>query len=253
MKKFGIVAGRQSQAMAGMVTQKYPDVEFVSAWSDLVELKNDLTKKGREVIGELEGILVLDWGLTSEVTEEEFARIIYIQDLFKAKELFGTYLFFCTKRPDLFKRLDEHFIDMPDSKYEGVKIDLMRDYLIDQIYGLLTFPYAVLQYGSKELEIRREEQRKALETISDTRRYYSLTGRREQIMAQIRRLNAELMVVDNELFKFGEERITRSLDLGALDADAGIEKKRNDRLLEDSEMEKAFREAESTKKRTPFW
>lgn len=253
MKKFGIVAGRQSQAIAGTLTKDYPDLDFVRAWADLMELKNDLTKRGREVLGELEGILVLDWGLPSEKTEEEFARITYVQNLFKAKDFFGTYLFICTKRPDLFKRLDTHFIDMPDSKYEGIKIDLMPEYKTDHIYALLTFPYAVLQYGSKELEIRRDEQRKAVETIQDTRRYYSLTGRREQILSQLRRLSAELQVVDTELFKYGEERITRSLESSLVDLDVGQEKRKTARLLEDEEMDKAFREEETTQTRRLFW
>ncbi|PGT90073.1 hypothetical protein [Bacillus thuringiensis] len=253
MKTFGIVAGRQSETMAGTITGAYPDIEFTKAWTDLRELKNDLTKKDRGGLGELQGILVLDWGLPSETTEEEFSHIVFIQNMLQAKEFFGLYIFFCTKRADLYKRLDEHFTDMPDTKYDGTKLDLVSGYDVDNMYALLTFPYALLKRGSKELEIRRDEQRKAVGTIMDTRRFYTLMGRKDQISSMMRKLEAEMRVIESELTKFTEERLARNLEYVDNDLQSGIKKKPNVQLLEDVEVEKAVEEVEQPKKKNGFF
>lgn len=254
MKNFGIVAGLQSEALASQMVSAHPDIEFTKAWEDLRELKNDVAKGDREALGDIEGILVLDWGMTNPDTEDEFSHIVFVQNMFNAKKFFGTYLFFCTKRVDLYKRLDQHFMEMPDAKYDGTKIDLVHEYEIDKLYKLLSFPYAVLQKGAKELDIRRDEQRKAAQTILDTRRFYTLMGRKEEINSQQRRLDAEERVIDAELLKFTQERLDRNLDMAARDFDAGVKKHPEAMLLEPEEIEEVVKkEVEPKKKRNLFF
>ncbi|MFV1457408.1 hypothetical protein [Bacillus mycoides] len=249
MKNFGIVAGIQSEAIAGQISSMYPEVEFTKAWGDLRELKNDVTRGDREVLGDIEGILILDWGLPSDDTEEEFSHIVFMQDMFRAKKFFGMYLFFCTKRVDLYKRLDQHFMEMPDAKYEGTKVDLVHGYEIDMLYKLLSFPYAVLQKGAKELDIRRDEQRKAAQALRDSRRFWTLMGRKEEIQAQQRRLDAEERVIDKELLNFTQERIERNLDMAVNDLESAPKKIPGTTLLEPEEIEAKVKEEIEPKKK----
>lgn len=222
---FGLVAGELAHIFSESIAHASSEVEFKKHWGTLEELQKDIARNGKEVVEGIQGIMVLDYGLTSANADDEFAKISLVQNMFEAKELYGTYLFIYTMRTDLYKRLEEHFNDMPDSKYEGLSLHLSgdRSYIVGNILAILTYPYPTLVKGARELAIRNDERQKGALKVMDTRRFYSLVGKKEQIESEIRYLQSQLARVNQEFLQFGNEVIQRDLEYTAQDYYANVQ------------------------------